>query len=354
MTAHVSRGSTPVEEEVAEAGSPAPYGLLAQLRGSSRRAAQHVGPWQYGSLVGTKAFLVLIMAGVLAGPAALAWTIATAQQASPVVTADRTGGLGEDPRSRVEAVGAATNLVSLWLSAGEADSTALAGLVANPPVQLVLPRQRPTPPTMVTVLDAVQTSPTVWNVIVAARGGQAGAGAAYRVPVVTTDHGAAALTMPGQVPVPTGPAVSLAAGVEALANSHPAAETVNGFARALLSNSGDLSRWLAPGSALTPVTPGVCQQIQTSVSSPTDLPEVPRNGEEAAVLTDLTCWTSGSARRTFQYTLTLSGRDGRWEVVSYASAVTPPAATAGSSANSVPTTPTNATTATSAAPSPGR
>lgn len=350
MTVKVGRGSTSVEEEVDEAGSRAPRGLLTRVRGSSRSVAQHVGPWQYGSLLGTKVFLVLIVAGVLAGPAALAWTIVTAQQAPPAASADLAGGAGEDGRSRTEAVGAATNLVSLWLSAGQTDSETLASLVANPPAQLTLPRQRPIPPTMVTVLDAVQTSPTVWDVMVAARGGQAGAGAAYRVAVSTSDSGAAALTMPGQVPMPIGPASSTAADLEAVAGSHPAAETVNGFARALLSNSGDLSRWLAPRSALTPVASKVCQQIQTTVSSPSDLPDVPGNGEEAAVLTDLTCRTSASTGRTFQYTLTLRGRDGRWEVASYTSAVTPPADAGGSSSVPTPRTLTLAP----AAPTSGR
>ena len=130
---------------------------------------------------------------------------------------------------------------------------------------------------------------------------------------------------------------TLAADVQAVASSHPAAQTVNGFAQALLSNNGDLSRWLAPGSALTPVTPKVCQQIQTAVSSSTDLPDVPSSGQEAAVLTDLTCKTSASTERTFQYTLTLRGRDGRWEVASYSSAVTPPAAAAGPGTPTAPT-----------------
>lgn len=351
MTAKVSHGSTSVEDEVAGVGSEAPRRPPSWLRGSTRRAAQQVGPWQYGSLLGTKAFLLLIVAGVLAGPAALAWTLAAAGQAAPTTaSSELVGGAGEDGRSRVEAVGAATNLVSLWLSAGQADSETLAALVANPPAQLSLPRQRPAPPTMVAVLDAVQASPTVWDVLVAARGGQAGAGALYRVAVSTTDRGGSALTMPGQVPMPTGPAGSVTADVEVIASSHPAAETVNGFARALLSNSGDLSRWLAPGSALTPVTPKVCQQVQTTVSSPTDLPDVPGNGEEASVLTDLTCQTSGNTGRTFQYMLTLRGRDGRWEVASYTSAVTTAAPAASSSTSPAATS----TGSTSAAPTPGR
>jgi hypothetical protein len=181
----------------------------------------------------------------------------------------------------------------------------------------------------------------LWDVLVSARGGQAGVGATYQVAVSTTDMGATPLTMPGQVPRParTG---ALAADVQAVASNHPAAATVNGFARALLSNSGDLSRWLAPGSTLTPVTPKVCQQIETAVSSFTTVPDVPGDGQEAAVLTDLVCRTSASTQRTFQYTLTLRGRDGRWEVASYTSALTPAAAAPG------PGTPTFT------APTPGR
>ena len=225
-------------------------------------------------------------------------------------------------------------------------------MVANPPTQLTLPKRRPAPPTMVTVLDAVQTSPTVWDVLVAARGGEAGAGAAYRVAVATSDSGASVLTMPGQVPMATGPGSSVAADLEAVPNSHPAAQTVNGFARALLSNSGDLSRWLVPESALTPVTPKVCQQIRTAVSAPTNLPAIPPNGQTATVLTDLTCRISANTGRTFQYTLILRGRDGRWEVASYTSAVTAPVLPAGSNTGPNPATPAGPTSPT--APTPGR
>ena len=346
MTATVDR-STPDEATADGQGFNAAGGLLSRMRGSSRAAAQHVGPWQYGSLLGTKAFLVLIVAGVLAGPAALAWTITTAQQPTPPASAGPAHGGGEDGRSRTEVTGAATNLVSMWLTASQADAEALASMVAYPPAQLALPSRRPAPPTMVTVLDAVQTAPTVWDVLVAARGGQAGAGAAYRVAVSTSDSGASVLTMPGQVPTATGPDSPGAADLEPVAGSHPAAQTVNGFARGLLSNSGDLSRWLAPGSALTPVTPKVCDQIRTAVSAPINIPAVPRNGEAATVLTDLTCRTSGNTGRTFQYTLVLQGRDGRWEVASYTSAVASPVPPAGSNTSPVPTEPTSATAPTS-------
>lgn len=351
MTATV-KPSAPDEVTADEPDSKPAGGLLSRMRGSSSAAAQQVGPWQYGSLLGTKAFLVLIVAGVLAGPVALAWTIATAQQSTAVASADPAQGGGEDGRSRTEVVGAATNLVSMWLSASQADADALAGMVANPPAQLTLPKRRPAPPTMVTVLDAVQTSPTDWDVLVAARGGQAGAGSAYRVAVSTSDRGASVLTVPGQVPLATGPDSSAAADLEIVASSHPAAQTVNGFARALLSNSGDLSRWLVPGSALTPVTPKVCQQIRTAVSAHTSLPAVPHNGEAATVLTDLTCRISANTGRTFQYTLSLRGRDGRWEVDSYTSAVTTPVTPAGSNPSPDPTAPARPTSPT--APTPGR
>lgn len=350
MTATVRR-SGPDEATGDEPRPEAAGGLLSRMRVSTGRAAQQVGPWQYGSLLGTKTFLILIVAGVLAGPVALGWTFATAQRPAAAAPADPAQGGGEDGRSRTEVVGAATTLVSMWLSASQADAEALAGSVVFPPAQLTLPRKRPAPPTLVAVLDAVQTSPTVWDVLVTARGGQAGAGAAYRVAVATSDSGASALTMPGQVPMPTGPNSGVSADLQTVASTHPAAQTVNGFAQALLSNSGDLSRWLVPGSALTPVTPKVCQQTQTTVSAPTGLPAVPGNGEAATVVADLTCRTSASTGRTFSYALILRGRDGRWEVDSYTSAVTPPDTPAGPSTNSGPT---STTTTSPTAPPPGR
>ena len=353
--------SGPLEDSSAprhgdEPGSDEPGGrdAVAGPRGWRRRAGERraaaverLTPWPQANRFATRALLALLIAGVLAGPIALLRSYATSSEATAPVARVDSGASQADARARarVQATGAASSLVWAWLSAGQSDADTLEALLAYPPAQLSLPRDRPSPPTSVTVLDATG-SETSWTVTVGARGGAAGNGATYRVAVRVDEQGATPLTLPGQIPAPVGRTAERGGDDDPaqvnLSTGNPAATAASGFVQTLLSGTGDLSRWTSPGSALAAVRPATCSTAQTATSAATDPPE-PTDGETVEVLTTATCrHTAGrtSTVQTLQYLLTLTARGGRWEVSAYTGA---PAAAASSRPSATSTEPAKPT-----------
>lgn len=337
-------------EDQQVAPQPGDAGLFGKVKARKAAAADKVGPWQHGSLAGTKTFLVLFIAALLAGPTALAWNLmATSSTAAGTQTAPAHAAAGEDSRARTRAIGAAASLVSLWLSASRDDVDRIIGQLQVPPDRLMLPDKPPASPRDIQAIDAVQTTPGEWAVTIVARGGQAGHGAAYRVLVTVTPAAALVVTLPGQIPMPSARAhVAGALALAALPSTHPVAKTVSGFTDSLLTGNGDLSRWLAPMVNLTPVQPAACKKVQTSIVAPESTPQTPSAGQEIIVLSTVACLTSTVAGqqsdRTLQYSLTLRGRDGRWEVAGYATSPTarpaPRTTTSPAGTSSPGTTPT--------------
>lgn len=308
-------GAAPVEEDMQTRARP-----WSRLR----RAAREAGPWQLSGLVGTRLFLGLIVLAVLAGPAALVYTLTRPGPTVSAAAVAEDGAGGELERARAQASGSAAQLVHLWLSAGREDADQLARLVSFPPVRLVLPEKRPPAPTSVFVVDAVADNTGVWTVMVAATGGTAGKGAHYRVPVVVSDAGATALTLPGAVSLEPTAAAPAAQRFKALPADHPAAATVTGFTRSLLTGSGDLARWLAPGVTIESVTPAPCVRVEATTSG-SAVPADPVGAQQATVLATVTCLgETGTTGSTSQYPLLLRGRDGRWEVAGYGASLDSP------------------------------
>lgn len=320
-----------------------------QRIGERRAAAiERLTPWPQANRWGTRALLLLLIAGVVAGPVAL-FRSSTVTSAPTTVTAPPdTTPASLEARARTQAEGAASSLVWSWLSAGQADADTLSALLKYPPAQLNLPRDRPRPPSSVTVLDAT-ASKTSWTVTVAARGGDAGSGATYQVGVEVDEQGATPLTLPGQIPSQRGYAAGRSRDEDgpdgvSLTSADPAAAAAGGFAQTLLSGSGDLSRWTSPGSELVAVRPAPCSTVQTTTSAQAEPPE-PTDGQTTVVLTTATCHRSAgrtTTDRSSQYLLTLTARGGRWEVSAYtnapASASDRPSTT-GSGAPGSPTSP---------------
>lgn len=85
-------------------------------------------------------------------------------------------------------------------------------------------------------------------------------------------------------------------------------ETVDGFLAAYLCGQGDLSRFLRPGTTLTPVEPAACDEV-----------EIVRWGAVSAdeghqtVVVDAQLG-SGARARMATYSAAMTRRDGRWEI----------------------------------------
>jgi hypothetical protein len=356
-----TEAGAPIGPEASGAAAEEPRGWRQRAKDQRAAATDRLTPWPQANRFGTRALLVLLVIGILAGPFAVLRSYTTSAPAKPATLPDTTSTTADaEARSRTQATGTATILVWAWLSAGQADSDALDAMLEYPPTQLALPRDRPSPPAAVTIVDAAGAGEW-WTVTVSARGGQAGAGSTYRVTLRVDEKQAVALTLPAQIPqqAPTPPESDHGDGPDqvSVSASDPAAAAAGGFVQTLLSGNGDLSRWTSPGAALTPIRPAICSTAQPTTTAAADPPE-PSDGQSTDVLVTVACRRTGKqpTTTTLQYLLTLTARGGRWEVSAYTSSTpgsTPkiPAGTSTAGTDAASTSPTSTTsTPTSATP----
>lgn len=182
-----------------------------------------------------------------------------------------------------------------------------------------------------------------WSVTVAARvlepaasSASSGAGGGqpvlrmrfFQVPVEADREGGplAALALPAEVAAPTGstPKAELAYGTPLPAQaSDPAVDTLSQFFAAYLSNSGELGRYLSPGTLLSPVRPAPYRSAAvTQVAVETAFRDgegdgrigAPAGRERLRLVVDVKATRPDGVGRPLSYALTLAGRDGRWEV----------------------------------------
>ncbi|MFI5753128.1 conjugal transfer protein [Streptomyces sp. NPDC051644] len=306
------------------------------------------GGWALGSL-GAAANAVTVIrrtawALLVAGPVLAGWALVS----RPAVTVPAAPVRQEQPAAGQPAGpgGFAELFVSAYLSAGEGTEESLApflpnarevSLAADPGVQRAQE------------LAAVRVrlvSPGYWSVTVAARvvpvgatdekkaepgpgGVQAGPVLRYfEVPVRTGAGGAlAAATLPAEVGAPlSGEAPLLAYGQSVpVRSTDPAAQTLAGFFAAYLAGSGELDRYLSPGTALAAVSPAPYKQVEVA-----QLAEVGTNdpgsagpqgapvpdGARRQLLVDVTASDAGGQKRPLTYAVTIAARDGRWEIAS--------------------------------------
>ncbi|WP_285572982.1 conjugal transfer protein [Streptomyces sp. RTGN2] len=150
----------------------------------------------------------------------------------------------------------------------------------------------------------------------------------FRVPIEADRDGGplAALALPSEVAAPGGgtPKAELAYGAPLPAqSSDPAVGTVSEFFAAYLSGSGELGRYISPGTRLTPVRPSPYQSVTvTQVSVETAFQDADGDGrigapagrEQLRLVVGVKAARPDGIARPLSYALTLSGRDGRWEV----------------------------------------
>lgn len=303
-------------------GPTAPHRLAGLRR---RTTGPGVGEFAVRSTA--RLFLLIVLAGIVCGPLALILS-SRPRHAAAATAADSTAP-AVDLAGRTAAGSTATTMVRVWLSAGQADLSNLAGLVQVDISQADLPVKRPVPPTWVQVGQVARPGGDsgLWVVtVLAGGGGAAGSESAYRVLVREDGPGFTALTLPARVglPLPAGPLPDEDSG-SALDTSGTVATTVAGFTDALLTGSADsLSRWTSPGSSFTS-TGHVCATTRLAgLLGPQASPAPnPADGDEESVLATVSCTLKNTGTvEAMQYPLVLKARAGRWEVLAYAQ--TPP------------------------------
>ncbi|MCX5115130.1 conjugal transfer protein [Streptomyces sp. NBC_00378] len=299
------------------------------------------GGWSLGSL-GAAANTVTVLrrtawALLVAGPVLAGWALVSQPSvtapAAPVRQEQPTAGQPTGPG------GFAELFVSAYLTAGEGTEESLApflpnardvSLTADPGVQRAQE---------VAAVRVRLVSSGYWSVTVAARVAPAGAadgkkkpdevGAGpvlryFQVPVRTGTGGAlAAAALPAEVGAPlSGEAPVLAYGQSVpVRSTDPAGQTLTGFFAAYLAGSGELDRYLSPGTALAAVSPAPYTQVavdrlaEVGTNDPGSAPPQ-SDGARRRLLVDITASDAGGQKRPLTYAITITARDGRWEIAS--------------------------------------
>ncbi|MFI6658155.1 conjugal transfer protein [Streptomyces sp. NPDC050523] len=319
-----------------------------------------VGGWSTGARANTSALLRwaawgLLVIGPVLGAAAFA-RASTTGAAQPAVTASAPTGTGSQG-----AAGFATLFVAQYLRAGEGDQDKLTAYYpAAGDLQLEgEPGRRHGE--QLTVVRLRQTDPDVWSVTVAARivsdteptaksttpaaGGDSRPSAAqaaadavhyFQVPVAVGPAGGGttgytALSMPAEVSAPARiKTPDLIYGPEqAAVSSDPRTEAVTQFLTAYLTGSGELDRYLAPGTELTAITPAPYTAVavdQMRIEGDQDsepVTTVPKNGTRSRLVVTVRATDHDKVRVPLSYALTLKARAGRWEIAALDGAPSP-------------------------------
>jgi len=294
--------------------------------------------WQ-GSPAGlglaTKVVTVALWCAVIAGPllglAAFAHGGGSASASDESVPVLRSG---------TAPAGVASLYVAAWLSAGNGTEETVRAYYPQLGSLPDAPNRHSA--TRVVPVAAVEVSPGYWSVTVAAqvatrteRGWVDTGVHYYRVPIrVLGGPEAGGEGKPGG---PTGyvatglPAeIGAPAGLEPVQvdyprhrsadSADPVADSVGRFLAAYLLGDGELTRYVSPGSALSPISPPpytelVLRDLFTDESSSAGRSRGPdRDGTRLAVLATVDATDRYATTRQLSYALTLTSRDGRWEV----------------------------------------
>src|SRR5262245_9092654 len=279
----------------------------------------------------TIALWCAVIAGPLLGLAAFAHdggAASAANQAAPEI------------RSGTAPVGVASLYLAAWLSAGSGtEETVRAyypqlGSLPDEPNRHSAIRLVP--------VAVVEVSPGYWSVTVAAqvatrteRGWVDTGVHYYRVPIRVlggpeaggegkpggpTGYVATGLPAEGVGPSGLEPGEGEYPRHRAADPADPVADSVGRFLAAYLLGDGELTRYVSPGSELSPISPApytdlVLRDLSTDESGGTGLGRGPdRDGTRLAVLATVDATDRYATTRQLSYALTLTSRDGRWEV----------------------------------------
>lgn len=301
--------------------------------------------WSNGPALATKAWGALLALALLAGPAALAWTLLRPEPA-PVAVASGSASTAESAAATERAV----ELVETWLRADSNDQQLIASLT-NAPVG-TLPQEGLTIRDS-SVAQVEQAEDDVWSVTVGvdvaepapgstpppadAKGEQAEVSLVwvrryFQVPVLVQrtdtkysgpDLAVTALALPSPVPGPGAAADAPDLDYsETISPTSAAGQSATGFLAAMIAGDGEITRYLAPGTSVSAITPAPYSAVAvTGIKGSHEVTEDPADGDGTHALVTAELTRLDGNKTTAQYVLTLVARDGRWEVAGVEPAV---------------------------------
>lgn len=299
----------PLTHEPADVDVDAPGPPIASARGQVSTALTTSAIW-----AGLVACLVAGPVGLALAAASLATAPAPTTTAVPVV---------ERSNARTAAGAMGEHVVATWLGATRDAPGQLSALV--PAASTTSLPTAPTPAFDYAVASVVEQR-GVFSVTVAATvagpDGQA-VRAYYAVPLAVTKDAPMTLSVLALPAAVTAPALQRAPALAYTVAVDPSSElatTVAQFLAAYAAGAGDVTRYTAPSSAITAITPtpytGLDVEQVRATPPATEVGATPGDGQVAHVITTATAMRSAEQSSPLSYALSLRARAGRWEVAS--------------------------------------
>jgi hypothetical protein len=313
--------------------------------GDGENPAPQVVEWSNGPALATKAWGAVIALALLAGPAALVWTVLRPEPA-PVSAAAGAADSAETAAASERAV----ELVETWLRADADDQQLIASLTSAPVGTL--------PQEGLTIRDSkvAQVEPAeddVWSVTVGVDVAEPAPGSTpppsggtgkeaevslvwvrryFQVPVLVDrteteysgpDLAVTALALPSPVPGPAAAAEPPDLDYpETISPTSSAGQSAAGFLAALVAGDGEITRYLRPGTSISAITPAPYSAVTvTGIKGSHEVTESPADGDGSHALITAELTRLDGEKTTAQYVITLYARDGRWEVAGLEPAV---------------------------------
>jgi hypothetical protein len=312
----------PSSNDASAEGSPRNGTPRREQRPEQPRDEQEASGWAVPHVLATRlatvALWVLVVAGALAGFAALARGSGSPPAPAPVRPASQSVG----PE------GVAELYVAAWLDAGEGEEDGLQALYPDvPALRQVEAGSRYAARTATVAAEdlgggyfAVTVAAEVLVAVEASPGDEPGAAGYrrdgthyYRVGVLQADGGYVATGLPGEVPAPpSAKAAKLAGpGLERPGADDPIATAVRQFLAAYLAGEGEIERYTSPGAAVQAVDPVPFAGVEL-----TRLAQLQAADPEAptVVRAEANATTGDGGVQVLHYALELAERQGRWEV----------------------------------------
>lgn len=276
--------------------------------------------WTGGSAAATKVISYLLISSLVAGPLsllAIGWLILTATGPAPAPVTSGDTATVVDERSAVQ--GFAEDFVVTWLTSPDGEEDRLAVFMDDYSGVTL-----PTVPWSVsnpTAAGIEETEDGTWSVTVAATVGgkkQPGLRRYFRVPVTYLDGALAAAALPTPV---SGPQLAVEARLDyryRATNSDAVSVAAGEFLNALLVGSGDVTRFISPGASIRAVSPAPYTVVELEdVLVDQELTEgdaTPETGRTLHLLVTAIATATADQQITVSYALTMTAREGRWEV----------------------------------------
>jgi hypothetical protein len=331
------------------------------------------GQWTGGSKWATRGATGLLWSALACGPLGLMLG-GVAFLTAPTSASAQTEQAADTASEQVAAEQFAEHFVVTWLTTPRGEEATLAPFVDVSGIALPEVPWTVTNPASAAL---IQTGPGRWAVTVAATvttpaaQGQDPAQVPpparryFTVPVLYDDGALIAEALPTPVAAPASAEAGRLGYRYNLSAQHPASTATAEFLAALLTGTGDVTRYVTPGTQIPAITPApyaevLIRDLNVDVD-PADMPEEPSTGDELHELVTAEARSSIGQAISVQYALTLTAREGRWEVRSMelaprqaadqpAATTAPAPAPAPAPTSSAPVSSTNATTSPGAQP----